>query len=211
MMKTNFTSKAVEKCINNLNLLSQETEVDLKWVRGHADHSGNEFADVMAKLGTQNFKNKIDVSPPISWAKQLIKQSSYKEWSQRWYSTKHYRQTKIWFPSLNRKFSRSLMNLNRTELGLSVQMLSGHNRLNYQEAKIDKGVNSSCRFCEEEDETAYHIVAVCPRLLHKRWECFKEPFLDEEPVWQPWSFLKFLRKAKIGEMNKRESSVDSQN
>ena len=205
------TSKAVEKCINNLNLLSQETEVDLKWVRGHADHSGNEFADVMAKLGTQNLKNKIDVSPPISWAKQLIKQSSYKEWSQRWYSTKHYRQTKIWFPSLNRKFSRSLMNLNRTELGLSVQMLSGHNRLNYQEAKIDKGVNSSCRFCEEEDETAYHIVAVCPRLLHKRWECFKEPFLDEEPVWQPWSFLKFLRKAKIGEMNKRESSVDSQN
>ena len=135
-------SKAVEKCINSLNLLSQETEVDLKWVRGHAGHTGNEFADAMAKLGTQNFENKIDVSPPISWAKQLIKQSSYKEWNQRWYSTKHYRQTKIWFPSLNRKFSRSLLNLNRTELGLSIQMLSGHNRLNYQEAKIDKSANN---------------------------------------------------------------------
>ena len=205
------TSKAVEKCIKNLNLLSQETEVDLKWVRAHSDISGNEFADTMAKLGTQNFKNKVDVSPPISWAKQLIKQSSYKEWSQRWYSTKHYRQSKIWFPSLNRKFSRSLMNLNRSELGLSIQILSGHNRLNYQESKIDTSVNSSCRFCEEEDETAYHIVAECPRLLHKRWECFKEPFLEEEPVWHPAPFLKFLRKAKIGEMNKRESSADSQN
>ena len=71
--------------------------------------------------------------------------------------------------------------------------------------------DSSCRFCEEEDETAYHIVAECPRLLHKRWECFKEPFLEEEPVWHPGSLLKFLRKAKIGEMNKRESSADSQN
>ena len=51
------------------------------------------------------------------------------------------------------------MNLNRSELGLSIQILSGHNRLNYQESKIDTSVNSSCRFCEEEDETKVGLLS----------------------------------------------------
>ena len=51
-------------------------------------------------------------------------------WTHEWYYSKTGRQTRIWFPSLNKKFSRSLMSLNRTDLGLMVEIISGHNRLN---------------------------------------------------------------------------------
>ena len=203
-------SITVEKCIKNLNQLSQLTEVELKWVKAHVNIRGNEIADTQAKLGTKNRANKIDCPAPISWAKQLIKQGSYKDWTHKWYYSKTARQTKIWFPSLNKKYSKSLMLLNRTDLGLAVEMLTGHNRLNRHESIVDKNVSPTCRLCEEEEETAYHIIGECPRLLHRRWEAFGQPFLDLDPVWKPRSFLKFLRTAKIKEMNNRAVSNNSQ-
>ena len=199
-----ITSKTVEKCVKNLNLLSKNTNVEIKWVRSHSNFDGNEYADLMAKLGTKNRENETFCPPPISWAKQLIKQGSYNEWTQRWYYSNSCRQTKIWFPTLHRAFSRLLINLTRTTLGLMTEMITGHNRLNRHESLVDKEVSPNCRLCDEELETSFHIVAECPRLLYKRWEAFKTPFLDENPVWHPMSFLKFLRKAKIKEMNKRD-------
>ena len=172
---------------------------------------GNEIADKQAKLGSKNRTNKVECPVPISWAKQLIKQGSYQEWTHRWYYSKTARQTKIWFPSLNRNFSRSLIHLDRADLGLTVEMLTGHNRLNRHESIVDKDVSPTCRLCEEEEESSYHIIGECPRLLHKRWEAFGEPFLDLDPVWKPRSFLKFLLTAKIKEMNNRVQANNSQN
>ena len=110
-------SKTVENCIKSLNHLSLHTDVEMKWVKAHANYSGNEFADFKAKTGTTNRTFKYECSKPISCAKQLIKQGSYKEWTHKWYYSKTGRQTRIWFPSLNKKFSRSLMSLNKTDLG----------------------------------------------------------------------------------------------
>ena len=203
-------SKTVENCIKSLNHLSLHTDVEMKWVKAHANYSGNEFADFKAKTGTTNRAFKYECSTPISWAKQLIKQGSYKEWTHKWYYSKTGRQTRIWFPSLNKKFSRSLMSLNRTDLGLMVEIISGHNRLNRHQNIVDKDVSPLCRLCKEENESSFHIIASCPRLLYKRWQAFKTPFLDENPVWHPKSLLKFLHIAKIREMNNRAPKEDSQ-
>ena len=78
------TSKVVENCIKNLNLLGLETKVDIKWVRGHSDHTGNEYADFQAKIGTKNSQNKVETHPPLSWAKLLLREERNKEWCQRW-------------------------------------------------------------------------------------------------------------------------------
>ena len=93
-------SKTVDNCFKHLDILGHETNVDIKWVRGHSDFSGNEYADVQAKLGTKNIQNKIDIPPPISWAKLLINQEINKEWHQRWWYLEGQRQSKIWFPTL---------------------------------------------------------------------------------------------------------------
>ena len=47
--------------------------------QGPCEHKGNETSDNQAKLSTKNWANKIDFPVPISWAKQLIKQGSYKD------------------------------------------------------------------------------------------------------------------------------------
>ena len=60
--------------------------------------------------------------------------------------------------------------------------------------------DSSCRFCEEEEETAYHLVCTCPRFWRSRMECFNDTFLEETPEWKVKQLLKFLRKTKMTEL-----------
>ena len=199
-----ITSKTVSKCIDNLNLLGQQSTVDLKWCKGHSNITGNELADFLAKSGTTNLGNQIAIPKPLSWAKQLIRQSTNREWCHKWYFTNIARQTKIWFPSINQKASKILCTLPRKELGLLTQMITGHNRLSRHESLVNPAVSPTCRKCMEEEETAWHIIAECPMLLNKRWQTFKIPFLDNPPVWRPWTLLRFLQIAKIEEMNQRE-------
>ena len=52
----NIKSKTVADCIDKLNTLSISSKVDIKYVRAHADHTGNEAADVDAKLGTKKYE-----------------------------------------------------------------------------------------------------------------------------------------------------------
>ena len=101
----NVKSKTVADCIDKLNSLSISSKVDIKYVRAHADHTGNEAADVDAKLGTKNTENKADIPPPISWAKLRIRQEMYRDWCLRWYQLELARQTRIWFPSVNKRAS----------------------------------------------------------------------------------------------------------
>ena len=82
----------------------------------------------------------------MSWAKMQIRNASYQEWCHKWYQTKVGRQTKIWFPSLNIKCSNILTGLPRLELGLVIQMITGHNRLNRHENLCNPDVSPTCRF-----------------------------------------------------------------
>ena len=179
-------------------------------MRAHADRTGNEAADVDAKLGTKNTKNKADIPPPISWAKLRIKQEMYRDWCLRWYQLELARQTRIWFPSVNKRASKYLLTLPRKELGLMVQMITGHNRLNRHQSLMEPGISPTCRLCREEDESSWHLIGECPMLRTKRWEYLGGPCLDNPPDWSPSKLLKFLHKAKIDEMNLREENPLSQ-
>ena len=125
----------------------------------------------------------------------------YKEWNQRWISSSEYRQTKLFFPKLDIKKSGSIITLNRQNLGMMVQVLSGHNRLRYHQSKMDSlQHDSSCRFCQEEEETAAHLVCTCPAFWRSRVECFNVTSLEETPEWQVKQLLKFFKKMKMKEL-----------
>lgn len=70
-------SKTVANCIDNLNSLGETTTVEIKYIQAHRNHTGNEVADCDAKLGTKNTYNKVNIPPPISWAKLILKQELY--------------------------------------------------------------------------------------------------------------------------------------
>ena len=65
-----FCAKVVKNCIENLNKLGETCKIELKWVKGHAFHTGNELADFLAKTGTKNESNKVDLPPPKNIAKR---------------------------------------------------------------------------------------------------------------------------------------------
>ena len=202
-------SKVVSNCITELNSLGNTSDVKLMWVKAHCDHSGNEFADSEAKLGTTNVDNQVKLALPKSHAIGKISLAMYNQWNSRWIASKYCRQTKIWFPVVNVKKSNHLLNFKRRDLGHMVQFITGHNRLNYQQNKIDPSVNSSCRFCLQEKEESWHLIGKCPYFRPSRRDIFKSDFLDlkPNPEWQVWQLKRFIQKKELKEMLNRETIV----
>ena len=205
-----INSKTVEKCIDKLNELAKTRNVELKWVRGHSGSSGNEFADSEAKLGTINAHNRVMISSPISLAKRKINDAMLKGWTNRWTDKKRkdeYKQTKLWFPVIDRRKSKNLLSLSRVQLGHIVQLITGHNRLMYHQSKMSN-VDPTCRQCQEVEETTWHIFTDCPAFWRERKDIFHHPFLTKKKGeenyhlrWTTNQFITYAKRCRLFELN----------
>ena len=78
-----------------------------------------------------------------------------------------------------------------------IQLLTGHNRLKYHESKVNTmQEDSSCRFCQWEEETAWHLVAECPAFWRSRMDIFGDTILDT-PEWKVMQLMNFIKKIKM--------------
>ena len=202
-----ITHKTVQNCISALNEASNHMKVTLAWVKAHADHPGNERADSLAKKGTTNTNNTVEIPPPFILAKSKIEVHIHKTWNEEWWLYKDADQTKEWFPALNKRISFELIRLPRAELGNMVQLLTGHNRLKYHQSKIDPSKDPKCSKCKVGKETTRHLMGDCPMIQNWRHEIFGYHFLEKYPVWNLTQFTSLMRKAKIDELNKGEGFV----
>ena len=205
-------SSTVEKCVEKLNLLGNERKVTLLYVKAHKGFEFNEFADQQAKEGVYNTQNKVDVPLPESWAKAKIANSITKIWAQRWVSLNEARQTKIFFPRPNKRVSNLLCNLNRCDLGLLIQMVTGHCRLKRHESIVNHGGDPDCRFCGPGNpETPWHLIGECPAFFQRRRESFETlETLENPPKWNVKRLLKFLRTSGIAELNKGQAQIQAE-
>ena len=195
-------SKTVSNCILALNKASDNCDITIRWIKAHSGHCGNEYVDSLAKLGTKNTNNKLTVLPPISWANLLITQAINKAWNTRWKNYNQARQTKIWFPTPNCKKSLQLLKMGRKNLSRLVQFLTGHNKLK-RHKNIQNGVDNpqSCRLCEEEEESSFHVIAECPATQFYRWNIFQNnTVLPNPPDWTVSQVDRFLKESPIGTM-----------
>ena len=200
-------SKVVENCVNQINTLAGVRSVKIKWVKSHK-YTLNEFADQQAKIGTTNHRNKVDVSPPESWAKHIIASSIMKDWTNRWLTLKEARQTKLWIAKPDKALSGLITNLDRSGLGLIVQMITGHNRLKRHEHIVNGTGDPYCRYCgNEAEETSFHLIAECPALWLRRRDSFNSFFLDNPPKWRLKQLLKFLKLSRMEEINQGNTLV----
>ena len=203
-------SKAVKNCIKQLNFLGSQKIVTLKWVKAHNSHKFNDFADKMAKEGTKNTANMVGIPPPNSWAKEILAKKMYREWRDRWTSIDEARQTKIWFSRPDKALSSQITLLNRSNLGLFVQMVTGHNRLKYHESIVNRKPNeASCRFCNEAPESSWHLIGECDALWNQRCTSFETINLENPPKWKLGQVLKFLRISKMAKLNERSEQISN--
>ena len=197
--------------INKLNELGKTTQITIKWVKAHNLSLGNNLADEEAKLGTGNSENRHYLPAPMTLSIGLIKDHSQEQWNKRWSDSIEYRQTKIWLPKFNRKFSKYCLHSTREELGLLVNMITGHNWLNYHESLVSQGeVSPLCRFCKSTTEESWHIIGNCDCFWQERQQAFGKMYLENPPEWKPVQLKKFFKLANIAELNIRDD-IDENN
>ena len=103
--------------------------------------------------------------------------------------------TKEFYPIPDKKKCKEIMNLNRPDMKLWVEIVTGQNNLNYIQSKIYE-ISSQCRFCEEEDETFYHILTECPVFADSRAEILltRASSIDD---WKLHQILKFAKTPQL--------------
>lgn len=132
------TSKTVLETINLLNEVGKKITLNLRWIKAHVSHQGNEMADTLAKTATTLTSKKLTYLS-TAYIKNKIRENTYKVWDEKWTSTDKYRQTKLFMPHPDPGKSKKIMNLNRHDLDLLVRNVTGHAHLQRHNTLITQG------------------------------------------------------------------------
>ncbi len=194
-----ISSKLVKSTVTALNAAGQNNYVNFHWVKAHVGHPGNEKADALAKQGSTDRSLLSADLPAVS--QNAIKANLHtrfeEAWTKAWQSRTDCRQTKQWFPTVNKSLSHSVLRAKRKEYSLLVQLITGHNFMRRHSELLNESVSSKCRLCLEEDETSFHIIAECPALALTRLMVFGTHIQSNPLTWSTSQVLRFLREANI--------------
>ena len=161
---------AAEAC----NQLAKWNYVTLAWVAGHKGHSGNEKADLAAKEGAASDRWSRHKPPETTKeAKKYAHEQILLKWKDAFHKDKRFRQTKLFLSSPDCTIWRSICKMTRDQIGRLIRFVSGHAFVLRTEAVIagkEGIVDTRCRLCGGETETAEHILRCCPALSQRRFE-----------------------------------------
>ena len=190
LIKSKTVANAVE-ALNNLATIV--TKVTLVWIPAHRGYFGNTKADDLAKKGAESTNPLKMLQIPKSTAaiKNEILTYVYRMWTNQWMSSPQARETKKFYLGPNRNKAKYVYKLARLELGRFVRVITGHNNLNYFQTRIGLWGNRLCRFCEDRDETFWHLITDCPRLRHTRQDILKDRLPSNDMSWSVRDILDF--------------------
>ena len=182
--------------------------INIRWVKAHVGHEGNERADLLAKEALA--KPIAGDQPPI--AEVLIKSKIatlfQAKWKTEWdeYAPEG-RQTRHFFPHGPRpKFAHEVLNSGRPAYSTLCQLITGHNYMNRHQHIIDvanrrQGDGPDCTLCNEGPMSSQHILGECAALNSIRQKHFQQ--LQLEPPFNNLAksaLVGFCREAPITEL-----------
>ena len=198
------SSTIAQDTVNALNTLGSLTQrITLNWIKAHNEHKGNEYADEMANLAARCTQEHQLVPIAHKLFKAHLKTAIYAEWHSTWTTDpSKFKHTKIFFPRMDPKYSKLILKLNRTDLKLLIEIISGHTYLKAFSTKISPLSSTHCRFCNTEDETIMHLLQTCPTFTVERYTLNLDRFSpmlynNENLTWSIPLLLKFFQTPKL--------------
>ena len=160
----------VGNCIENLNMLSQNNQIQLMWVPGHSDIEGNERADTLAKNGAHTLCELPEPAVPVSYSRCRLEVRYWVQTkhAEAWKQAKSCLLTKEAIRKTDKIPAKNLLKLSRRKLNQVLQILTGHGNLATHRYKMGKVQSPLCPKCHEADETPQHFVGDCPAYLNTR-------------------------------------------
>ena len=186
-----------------MNELSRNNTVQLRWVKAHVNHDGNENADRLAKLGAHRTDDLAGDVPLISSStiRADVCEAISAQWQKYWDEGCPCRQTKMFFPKIKKIKKGNITLLNRKTLSIVVQLFTGHNHLNRHETivqyKWPDMRYADCRYCKLDEESSFHVFAQCDKFAVARKEFFGSDVLTAPFQWNSRTLIGFLKEAKI--------------
>ncbi|PNF24898.1 hypothetical protein B7P43_G10162 [Cryptotermes secundus] len=132
-------------------------------------------------------------------ARQAIRDWTNMKHKKYWGSLTGLRQAKglIRGPSIKR--AKELLKLNRNQLRWVVGLLTGHCHLKGHLFKLGLSDSPTCKRCQEDNETATHILCECEALAYLRLRHLGQYFMESSEYFDAptYKILRFIRSAGL--------------
>lgn len=190
-------SSLVLECRALLDRLTVMNDVSLLWVPGHSDILGNEEADTLARNGSSHeFIGPIPFLPlSKNWAKSAIHSWTERSHKSYWQSLSSCKHTKLLIKeALSVPNAKRLLSLKKSDLRKLIGVITGHFYFNKHLCNMRIKTSSICDRCEEDEDTAYHLICLCPRLANRRFRFLGDYVLSEQEFKQLdiWKINRFI-------------------
>ena len=91
------------------------------------------------------------------------------------------------------KFTKGILKLNKGNLRIATQILTGHATLNYHLHKYKPNkYPKTCPHCLVEEETVNHFLGQCPKWSHQRGTFFNSFYLSSSDIVDSFSLTTIL-------------------
>ena len=202
LLRPSSTSKLELRVKELMNVAARHCDnLYLRWVKSHSGIVANDNADFHAVQAAKRDGPCVQDKPlpTLQTAKMHIRYAIDDLWGFMFRALEHperCRQTKLWFPDIDKSRSLKIINTKRNQWGALVQLMTGHNHL-ARHNNIICPIEASpfCSLCDHGyTQDTEHIVAECPRLMGIRQDIFSQrlltPPFDGLPIGKVLAFLR---------------------
>ena len=185
-----LTSRTVLDTVMLLKALGRNNTVSLQKVRSHQPKNsplycpGNDYADGAARYGCKidpNSKGTFYISR--TEVKNDIRERRDRQWLTQWRRLPGHRQSKEFIQGPDPKIWRLIRKLPAKKLTGFIRFVTGFGNLRRHKVVLtkrkrrhsaDKDADAVCRLCGTGEETGFHLICICPRLMHRRHDYFSD-------------------------------------
>ena len=184
-----------------LKEVDKQIPIDIKWIKGHNNNTGNEVADYLARVGAQKAKEIAYAFPyqPITSkeVKKFVHEIIIESWQQRWNNQKTCRISKLFCPKVND--NTHVVKMRIKDIQALSHIVTGHGLFKSHLQHWNDIHNFQCELCQEGAEDTWHLWEYCPTLERERQEVKGLP--------RERALLKFFGTKRVKELIARNESL----